>query len=318
MLSVFIRLLGYGKRLLNLPTTSSFLSVDTGDLTTYTLQNYESYLEHRGSVPAYEDRSDWRTLERPEHRWVPLIVSKGRCAVCDTTRYFFSDYKYANIVEGLKVPNWREQMFCLYCLLGNRQRAAYHLFVNHCLPDKSTAIYITEQHTVYYRMLKSRFPHTVGSEYLGTAVAPGEADRRGRRNENLCDLTFPDASFDTVLTYDVLEHIPDYMSAILEVYRVLKPGGHLMISVPFSPPSRDTIVRAKLDSDGVVEHILEPEYHGDPIKNKGCLCYYHFGWALLDDLRKAGFSDVGAIFYWSQKYGYLGGEQVMIYAKKPR
>ena len=37
----------------------------------------------------------------------------------------------------------------------------------------------------------------------------------------------------------------------------------------------------------------EPEYHGDPISG-GVLCFHHFGWALLDDVREAGFADVAA------------------------
>jgi ubiquinone/menaquinone biosynthesis C-methylase UbiE len=34
-----------------------------------------------------------------------------------------------------------------------------------------------------------------------------------------------DNTFDLVSTYSVLHHVPDYMSAIKEMYRVLKPGG---------------------------------------------------------------------------------------------
>jgi demethylmenaquinone methyltransferase/2-methoxy-6-polyprenyl-1,4-benzoquinol methylase len=38
-----------------------------------------------------------------------------------------------------------------------------------------------------------------------------------------------DNSFDLVGTYSVLHHIPDYLSAIEEMFRVLKPGGILYI-----------------------------------------------------------------------------------------
>lgn len=39
-------------------------------------------------------------------------------------------------------------------------------------------------------------------------------------------------SFDTILSFEVLEHVPDPRSALAEVYRVLKPGGKLVMSVP--------------------------------------------------------------------------------------
>ena len=45
-------------------------------------------------------------------------------------------------------------------------------------------------------------------------------------------LPFADRSFDKVLCSEVLEHIPDYQAALAEIYRVLKPGGLLAISVP--------------------------------------------------------------------------------------
>jgi SAM-dependent methyltransferase len=42
----------------------------------------------------------------------------------------------------------------------------------------------------------------------------------------------PDASFDSVLSNSVLEHIPEIDSVLRELTRVLKPGGLAMITVP--------------------------------------------------------------------------------------
>ncbi|MCK0533359.1 class I SAM-dependent methyltransferase [Sphingobium agri] len=47
-------------------------------------------------------------------------------------------------------------------------------------------------------------------------------------------IPFPDASFDTVLCTEVLEHSPQPMTLIAEIERVLKPGGTLIATVPFS------------------------------------------------------------------------------------
>lgn len=46
-------------------------------------------------------------------------------------------------------------------------------------------------------------------------------------------MSFDNASFDCVLCSEVLEHIPDDMKAVSELRRVLKPGGVLVVTVPF-------------------------------------------------------------------------------------
>jgi SAM-dependent methyltransferase len=46
-------------------------------------------------------------------------------------------------------------------------------------------------------------------------------------------LPFVDASFDTLLLSDVLEHLPSPEALWREMARVLAPGGHLLMNVPF-------------------------------------------------------------------------------------
>lgn len=45
-------------------------------------------------------------------------------------------------------------------------------------------------------------------------------------------LPFPDATFDVVITSEVLEHIQDDVAAVSEMVRVLKPGGRFAATVP--------------------------------------------------------------------------------------
>lgn len=49
---------------------------------------------------------------------------------------------------------------------------------------------------------------------------------------NALQLPFADNTFDKVICSEVLEHIPDYESALVEIKRVLKPGGQFCASVP--------------------------------------------------------------------------------------
>ena len=56
---------------------------------------------------------------------------------------------------------------------------------------------------------------------------------------DICDLPFPDSSFDAVFMLEVLEHVPDQVAAAREVQRVLKKDGFLFLSVPFLFPVHD-------------------------------------------------------------------------------
>lgn len=61
-------------------------------------------------------------------------------------------------------------------------------------------------------------------------------------------LPFPDATFDVVITSEVLEHIQDDVTSIAEMVRVLKPGGRFAATVPAWLPE-------------VVNWKLSDEYH---------------------------------------------------------
>lgn len=114
----------------------------------------------------------------------------------------------------------------------------------------------------------------------------------------------------------MLEHIPDYRSAFAECARTLKPAGKMLFSVPFEANSEHNQIRARLRKDGTIDHLLPPEYHDDPRNPEGCLCFQHFGWEMLEEMKQAGFSSVPALSYYSLEYGYLGENQMQFLAEK--
>jgi len=61
-------------------------------------------------------------------------------------------------------------------------------------------------------------------------------------------LPFPDAAFDLVLAMDIIEHVDDDEPVFLELARVLRPGGTLVLSLPLNPDNWTSF-------DNVVGHL---------------------------------------------------------------
>jgi SAM-dependent methyltransferase len=241
----------------------------------------------------------------------------GYCAACQTNRNFRVDtggdgdrpLDYSSI-------NWRESLLCDDCGLNNRMRAAVDLFTEHRKDAPSGTVYMTEQVTPLYKWAKSRYPAAIGSEYLGQDKTGG-LDYAGIRHEDTTRLSFGSDSFDCILSFDVLEHIPDYRRALREMARCLRPGGVLLLSAPFVSDIYATRVRARLLPDGAIEHLLPAEYHGNPTQpDAGSLCFYHFGWDLLDEIRNSGLTEACVVAYYSFERGNFGKPQLLFRASK--
>lgn len=209
--------------------------------------------------------------------------------------------------------DWRETALCPKCHLNSRQRFAMQRLRARVTADDARAVYLTEQASWFYALAKRTFTRVIGSEFV--------LDRERRRlladytrritedpNENLIHadvtrLSIASASLAAIGCFDVLEHVPDYAAALNEFARVLAPGGSLLLTLPFLPDQPATKVLAAMAADGAITHYGPPEYHGDPGNGGGVLCFYHFGWDLIDKLRALGFSDVHYVTSWSMAHG---------------
>ncbi len=67
---------------------------------------------------------------------------------------------------------------------------------------------------------------------LATAVTTAVVQANG------LSLPFADASFDRIIASEVLEHVPDDLGVMAELFRVLRPGGRLAATVPAALPEQ--------------------------------------------------------------------------------
>lgn len=243
----------------------------------------------------------------PRH---PQVAYEGRCGICarDVTYRCRHD-------NGRAMPDWREGLLCP-CRLSTRLRGSLHFMLDVARMSPHSKVYVTEQTTRFFELLREYNPGLTGSEYLRDGTTPGASNAYGIRHEDVTALAFADETFDVVGCFEVLEHVPDYQAGLRELCRVLKRGGHLVATFPFGADLRHTRVRARVTAGGEIEHVLEPEYHGDPVNGQGALCFYHFGWDVLEAMRDAGFSEAHCHVYWSWERGYLGELPCLFHAVK--
>lgn len=95
---------------------------------------------------------------------------------------------------------------------------------------------------------------------------------------DLCSLPFASAQFDLVLATDVIEHLEDDRQAVSELFRVLKPGGFALITVPAFPSLwglQDDVAHHKRRYR---MHSLRPLLHRAGFN---CLHAFHFNFLLF-------------------------------------
>ncbi len=79
----------------------------------------------------------------------------------------------------------------------------------------------------YKKLYQDKFQSCIAADYN---IRSNDLDVR---LDATC-LPFPNDTFDAVLMSEVIEHVPEFQSAINEVCRVLKPDGVLLITWPFN------------------------------------------------------------------------------------
>lgn len=194
--------------------------------------------------------------------------------------------------------NLRESGNCVLCHSTNRQRQLARLILSWVFPglrglgldavaSLPTKIFNTEAAGPVHRALMPA-PGYVCSEFMGPDCPPGSAIH-GTRHEDLQSLSFTDSSFDIVISSDVLEHVADPYQAHREIFRILRPDGVHIFTVPFLASEALDEERSRVAGDGTVVHLLEAQYHTDPLRSGGALVFRLFGLEMLVRLAEIGF-----------------------------
>ena len=150
----------------------------------------------------------------------PLFYSgKERfCPVCGKSSSRFGSY-------GV-VP--RKDVRCVHCGALERHRFLW-LFLN-----KKTDLFDDKQkkmlHVAPEKCFESIFKQRLGSGYLTADLF----NPRVMVRMDICNIQYPDESFDVISCSHVLEHVLDDKQAMKELFRVLKNNGWAILNVPIT------------------------------------------------------------------------------------
>lgn len=149
--------------------------------------------------------------------------------------------------------------------------------------------------------LKAHAKKYYATQYF-PGVAPGTT-HEGFRCEDLEFLTFEDNSIDLHITQDVMEHIfyPD--RAFREIARTLRQGGMHIFTVPLVNKNKPTEECARLDPEGNIIYLRDPEYHGNPVSEKGSLVTRKWGYDICDYIFKSSGLFTKIVYIDALEYG---------------
>lgn len=188
---------------------------------------------------------------------------------------------------------------CISCRSTYIHRAIYEVFSSLALP-KNSLVYELSSHGAFHKYLKLNFDFLTTSDYMPEIT--GGTMYKGRTMQDVENLTYFTNTFDAVTSTEVFEHVANDHKGFTEVLRILKPGGVFCFTVPLNLDLEKTTERAYLDENKQIVHLLEPEYHGDYMKN-GILAFRNYGIDILDKLKEAGFSSA-KIFIVNDKHNF--------------
>ena len=231
---------------------------------------------------------------------------KGHCVCCEAEVTFEAH------------DSWlRDSYYCMNCKCKPRERALMKTIETYYPNWKELAIHESSPMKRGASIKLQKY----SKNYLASQYYPNKTFGTmidGFRNEDLENQTFEDETFDIVITSDVMEHIYNPEKAFKEIARTLKKGGAHIFTVPVINRHMKTEVWATLGENGKANFLKTPEYHGNPVDPEGAPVTMHWGFDMVDFIKKACELDTDVVDLYEKEFGIMGvyNEVFVTYKKK--
>ena len=142
------------------------------------------------------------------------------CAICDANRVF------------IKLRDDEVSIRCTYCRASSISIAVAGVLREYGQEFESTHAYELSARGPLLRFLQKSCRYTTCSEHLPDV--PLGAIKNGIQCQDVQRLTYPANCFDLCTSTEVFEHVADDTMGFREIHRVLRAGGVLALTVPFT------------------------------------------------------------------------------------
>jgi len=178
----------------------------------------------------------------------------------------------------------RESQLCAECGANRRVRGIAEVLVSLYGENSRSVIELMREEP--FRRLAIAEINSIGRMHPFLADHP-RLSYSEYPEEDLMNLSYPDASFDLVLTSDTLEHVPDPRLALRETRRVLRTGGRHVFTVPHDPRRERTRSREGLPAQ---HHGRGGGPYALVTRQADMLAHTDFGADVEEIVREAGFA----------------------------
>lgn len=144
---------------------------------------------------------------------LPMYIgTKFKCNICETQLKHFEKLENGNLL-------------CPICGSLPRTRRLWKLLNEKFLRDGISVLDFSPSRSIYRKLKKNPNINYFSTDFENEFLADYHFD--------ITNIDEEDDSFNLILCYHILEHIPNDSKAMSELYRVLKKGGHILVQTPF-------------------------------------------------------------------------------------
>ncbi|MFK5976874.1 MAG: methyltransferase domain-containing protein [Sulfurovum sp.] len=171
---------------------------------------------------------------------IKLFLHKGNSYLCPFCGYSSKDlapigYDFPVIIEKQVIGAGKRDAGCYKCGSIDRERLVY-IYLKHIMKifnNKGKQLKIL--HFAPEKNLSKTILDFGFNDYTcGDLFTEGYSYPNSVKNINVLNISYNEKTFDLIICNHILEHIPNDIDAMKELFRVLKNGGKAILQVPIS------------------------------------------------------------------------------------